>query len=209
MTYPLAPWRLKGYGFLALYWVDIDRVRPSIPKELQIFSFLPGKTLGGIYVASYEDGSTLQYHELISVSALIIHQGEIGAWISHIYVDNPDSRVGGRTIWGLPKEMAEFKFQFEGIMPSVLVKQDNTVLCSLESSWHLPGLEFPMEAPAFSLLNSQLVQFKAKGNLRSHWAGIRVEIPPESPIADLNLGQPWITVLLSSLDVDVQAPAIV
>ncbi len=153
MTYPQAPWKLKGHGFLALHWVDIDRVRPFIPQHLQIFSFFPGKTLGGVFIGSYEDGSTLRYSELIAVPALIHYQGKIGTWISHIYVDNPDSVAGGRAIWGLPKEMAQFEWETPS---SVTVQQGDRPLCNFRSHWNLSGIEHPIQVPAFSLLNSQL-----------------------------------------------------
>lgn len=205
MTYPQAPWKLKGHGFLSLHWVEIDRVRPLIPKNLQIFSFFPGKTLGGVYVGSYEDGSTLRYSELIGVPALIHHQGKIGAWISHIYVDNPDSMAGGRDIWGLPKEMAQFEWETAS---SVTVQQGDRPLCRLRSHWNLSGIEHPIQIPAFSLLNAQLVQFNGQGNLKWHWAGVDVNIPADSPIADLGLGQPWATILLSSLDLGIPAPSV-
>jgi len=204
MNYPPAPWQLKGRGFLTLYWVEIDRVRPLIPKQLQIFSFFPGKTLGGVYVGSYEDGSTLRYSELIGVAALIYHRGKIGAWISHIYVDNPDSVAGGRAIWGLPKEIAQF--EWESKASAVTVKQGDRPLCHLQSYWQLPGIEHPVQVPAHSLLNSQLVHFNGQGKLKWHWAGVDIQIPAESAIADLGLGQPWLTVLLSSLALSVNAP---
>lgn len=206
MTHPQPPWKLKGYGFLVLHWVDIDRVRPLIPQHLQIFSFFPGKTLGGVYVGLYEEGSTLRYSELIAVPALIYHQGKIGAWISHIYVDNPDSMAGGRTLWGLPKEMAQFEWETPS---SVTIKQGDRLLCNLRSHWNLAGIEHPIQVPAFSLLNSQLVQFSGQGNLKWHWAGVDVKIPTESPIADLGMGQPWITIRLSSLDLTVNSPSAV
>lgn len=206
MTYPQAPWKLKGYGFLALHWVEIARVRPLIPQQLKIFSPFPGKTLGGVYVGAYEDGSTLRYSELIAVPALVYDQGKIGAWISHIYVDNPDSVAGGRTIWGLPKEIAHFEWETPS---SVAVRQGDRSLCRLKSHWNLSGVEHPIQIPAFSLMNSQLVQFSGQGNLKWHWAGVDVQIPTESPIAELGLGQPWITILLSSLDLNVNSPSVV
>jgi acetoacetate decarboxylase len=207
MTYPLAPWRLKGYGFLALYWIDVARVRSAIPDPLQICTPLPGKTIGCVYVGMYEAGSTLQYGELIVASALVVNSGKIGTWISQICVDNSDSQAGGREIWGLPKEMAQFELPAPG-GDLIQVKQDDRLLCQVQSHWHLPGIAMPLQVPAFSVLNSQLVDFKGSGKIKWHWAGIDVHIPLESPIAKLGLGQPFMTVFLSSLDLSVEAPAL-
>jgi acetoacetate decarboxylase len=45
----------------------------------------------------------LEYNELIIIAAVLGYKGKFGAWISHIYVDNPDSVAGGREIWGYLK----------------------------------------------------------------------------------------------------------
>jgi hypothetical protein len=79
-----------------------------MPVGARSVSFWPGKTVGGIYVARYGAGSTLEYSELIVFSALARMAGRVGGWISHIYVDSEASVAGGQKIWGLPKERARF-----------------------------------------------------------------------------------------------------
>jgi hypothetical protein len=69
---------------------------------------------GGIFLADYT-GGTLAYHELIVFSGLVV---------SHIYVDSEESMRGGREIWKLPKEMAEFTWS----RSAVEVRQDDKVL---------------------------------------------------------------------------------
>jgi acetoacetate decarboxylase len=202
MPHPPAPWRLQGYGLLTLHFVDIDRVRTLVPAHLQIFSCFPGKTLGCVYVGRYEADSTLHYSELIVVPALIHHQGKLGVWISHIYVDDPDSIAGGREIWGLPKEMAEFVWKDETV---VSVSQGDRPLCGLRSSWQLPGIEHPIQAPAFTLVNQQLSLFSGKGKVRWQGAGVELQIPARSPLPDL--GRAWGAVRLSALDLRVESPA--
>jgi acetoacetate decarboxylase len=110
MTYPQAPWMLYGYAIQTVHLIDIEKARPLIPKELEIVSIWPGKTLGGVYISSYKSGSVLEYSELIVIPAVVSNSGKIGGWVSHIYVDNSDSVAGGREIWGLPKELAEFSW---------------------------------------------------------------------------------------------------
>jgi hypothetical protein len=201
MSHPLAPWQLQGYGLLTLHLVDIDRVRPLVPASLQIFSCFPGKTLGGVYVGRYEAESTLHYSELIAVPALVHHQGKLGVWISHIYVDHPDSVAGGREIWGLPKEMAEFAWE-DGA--AVSVRQGDRTLCELRLSWQLPGIEHPVQAPAFTLVNQQLALFSGKGKVKWQGAGVALQIPAGSPLQ--NLGKPRGAVRLSALDLRVESP---
>lgn len=69
----------------------------------------PGWTFGGVYCAHYGAGSTLEYLELIVIPGLVRRGHRLGAWISHIYVDDAQSVAGGRSIWALPKELAEFR----------------------------------------------------------------------------------------------------
>jgi acetoacetate decarboxylase len=38
MVYPPAPWQLQGYALQTLQLVDMARVRPAIPLELEIIS---------------------------------------------------------------------------------------------------------------------------------------------------------------------------
>jgi acetoacetate decarboxylase len=203
MAYPPAPWRLKGYGLQTLHLVDIDRVRPIVPAHLQILSCFPGKTLGSVYVGQYEEGSTLSYSELIAAPALIYHQGKVGAWISHIYVDNPDSVAGGREIWGLPKELAQFAWEGRS---QVSVKQGDHPLCDWRSTWQLPAIEHPIQVPAFGLPQGQVAHFSGRGKVKWQWAGIDLQIAPTSPFASLEWRPPWMTIQLRALDLNVKPP---
>lgn len=96
MNYPPAPWNLYGNALQFLHLVDLDRAKALVPSDLEVITILPRKTLGGLYLSVYEATSTLSYHELIVIPALVRYQGSIGSWISHIYVDHPESVAGGR-----------------------------------------------------------------------------------------------------------------
>jgi acetoacetate decarboxylase len=111
MSYPPAPWHLYGIALQSFHAIDVETAKQFVPLDFDIVSVLPGKTVGSVYLSVYEPNSTLQYRELIVVPALVRYRGKIGAWISHIYVDNPQSVEGGRNIWGLPKQMADFTWQ--------------------------------------------------------------------------------------------------
>lgn len=212
MVYVPAPWNLQGYAIATLQLIDIERVRPLVPSELEIISLFPGKTLGGIYISSYGLGSVMEYNELIVVSAIANYSGKWGAWISHIYVDNPNSIAGGREIWKLPKEIAQFSWEGSdaiAVKPlgyRVTVRQGNCQLCSLnysQQSWALP---LSLSGNVFSATSANLLYFK--GEFQSRTGLIRGElgIPQESPFARFNIGQPLLTVACEELRLIANAP---
>lgn len=217
MAYPSAPWTLQGYAMQTLQPIDLDRVRSLIPAELDILPIFPGKTLGGIYVSSYGTGSTLLYSELIVVGAIVRYGSRVGAWISHIYVDNPDSVAGGREIWGLPKQLAEFEWQ-PGKPHCVSVQQGDRRLCRLNTNWQLmipnlqlplPKLPIPVAMGGFGVRDGSLLWFPAKGSLNLEPIGATVEVPIESPFAGLEVDRPLLTLYGERLLLTIDAPEVV
>ncbi|WP_013325240.1 acetoacetate decarboxylase family protein [Gloeothece verrucosa] len=209
MTYPLAPWTLEGYAFLSVYLVDIDVSRSFIPSELEIISVWPGKTLGGVYFANYQGGSVLEYNELIVVPAFVRYQEKVGSIISHIYVDHQDSVSGGREIWGLPKELAQFTWDNQGVS----ISQNHRQLChfrhqkgffNLSTGWRQQ-----LSGESFGGLETDLLYFSS--TFKSHIGLVEghLEIPPQSPFYQLKLSQPMLTLQLSQLSLMVNPPTIV
>jgi hypothetical protein len=206
---------LRGYAIQTVQPVDVDRVRPLIPAELEVVSLFPGKTIGGIYVSSYGTGSTLQYSELIIASAIVRYGSRLGAWISHIYVDNPASVAGGQEIWGLPKELAVFEWQ-PGKPHCVTVRQDDRMLCRLNTNWQLmianlplPKLPIPIAMGSFGLRDNNLLWFPANGNLQLEAIGATVEVPIASPFHNLNIDRPLLTLSAEQLNLTVNAPEVI
>jgi acetoacetate decarboxylase len=206
MSYPAAPWHLQGKALVNLHWVDVDLSRLLIPSELAIISILPGKTIGGVYVASYQAGSILEYNELIVVPALVRYQHHIGFWISHIYVDYEDSMKGGQEIWGLPKEIAQFTWKES----EVLVTQNEHSLCrfSLHSQWQnlLNGWLPKLQGDCLSRIGNNLLFFQSHFKAKVSVVKSTLKIPQESPFFFLNLGQGFLTCSLNNLELTVNAP---
>ncbi|MEH1938770.1 MAG: acetoacetate decarboxylase family protein [Nostoc sp.] len=206
MPYPQAPWTLQGYAIQTLHLVNIDQVRPLIPLELEIISVWPGKTLASVYLSNYGSGSVLEYSELIIAPAVVNYQRKIGGWISHIYVDNADSMAGGREIWGLPKELAEFTWE-QG--KHVTVHQGNQKLCSLKYNQQSLAWRQWLSASAFSAKGADLLIFPAEFESVLGLIGSKLEIPAESPFSGIGLGQPWLTVRCEQMSLRVDAPKVV
>lgn len=205
MTYPQPPWTLKGDAFVTLQLLDMARVRPLIPAELNIVSVLPGKTIGGVYLSKYSSGSVLEYSELIIIAGFLSYKGKFGGWVSHIYVDNPDSVAGGREVWGLPKELAQFSWEAS----SVTVSQSDNLLCKFNYQRQSFGLPLKLSASAFSCKDSNLLIFPAFVESNFGLVSSNLEIPTTSPFAELNIGQPILTVHSDRLNLVVESPTVV
>lgn len=208
MGYPQAPWTLKGYAAQTLNLIDIDQARSHLPPELEIVPVLPGKTLGGVYLSHYGAGSALEYHELIVVSALARYGSNFGIWVSHIYVDNPDSVAGGREIWGLPKELAQFTWE-KGTQSRVVVSQGDRTLCRFSYkpqafTWHLP-----FSGAGLSASGSNLLLFGAELHSKLGLVSSSLEVPIGSPFAHFKLEQPWLTVCSEEMTLTIAAPKVI
>ncbi|MGF2035135.1 MAG: acetoacetate decarboxylase family protein [Nostoc sp. CmiVER01] len=206
MPYPQAPWTLQGYAIQTLHLVNVDQVRPLIPSELKIISVWPGKTLASVYLSHYGSGSVLEYSELIIAPAVVNYQNKIGGWVSHIYVDNADSVAGGREIWGLPKELAEFSWK-QG--KHVTVHQENRKLCSLNYNQQSLAWRQWLSASAFGAKGADLLIFSAEVESVLGLISSKLEISAESPFSGIGLGQPWLTVRCEQMSLQVDAPKVV
>ncbi|WP_414548865.1 acetoacetate decarboxylase family protein [Anabaena sp. CCY 0017] len=205
MSYPSAPWILKGNAIQTLHLVNIDRVRLLVPPELDIISVWPGKTIGGVYLSKYGSGSVLEYNELIFASAVVIYQGKIGIWVSHIYVDNVDSVAGGREIWGLPKELADFSWEEK----RVTVRQGDVLLCTLNYDQQSLGWRQGLGAASFSTMGTNLLKFDFDFETRLGLVGSKLEVGVDSPFAGIGLSQPFATVGCEQMTLRVDAPKVV
>jgi hypothetical protein len=206
MIYPPAPWTLQGYGLQTLQLIDINTARSLVPSELEIVSLLPGKTLGGIYLSSYQSGSFLEYNELIVVAAYVRYQNRLGAWISHIYVDNFTSVAGGREIWGLPKEMAEFTWTAQG----VTVTQNGKTLCKLthKKSPLKTWWRQKISGRAFGKKDNHFLYFQSDFQSSIGLSKAKLDIAPDSPFVGLGLNKPLLTLNLPDLHLIAGKPEI-
>lgn len=79
-------------------WLSLFPVRTGGPDR-------PAGLYGAAFV-DYHQGSVLTYRELLL--ARLVREGAVPrAHITDIWVDSAPSRDGGRSLWGIPKELAE------------------------------------------------------------------------------------------------------
>jgi hypothetical protein len=179
---------LRGDAFQTMSFVDGARARAAVPGELDFVW-----RAGGIYYGSYRAGSSLQYNELIVVQGLVRKGGRFGFWISQIYVDDEAALAGGHEIWDLPKQLARFEVATDAAQRTTEVRVTGAsgALCRLRvqrNRWALPQtVTWPMIAGARRAFSP----FRMAIDARLALCRVDVDIPQESPLAQLGLEKPF------------------
>lgn len=182
LPYPGPPWRIKGPAAVALGLVDVGIARAHVPADLAIVAVAPGKTLCALMVADYRSDSTLQYSELSVMPALVRCRRHIGGWISSIWVDDVTSLRGGREMWGVPKELADFAWT-TGETTRVAVGAG--AIATL--SWRRPSLLLPAPGvvAAIGSVGGDRRAFSGGGISRLNRTEVRIAVAPDAPFAQL------------------------
>lgn len=106
-TYPPEPWDLQGHAYVGVWLLPRGLTPPpqsSKTKVVRIF----GRAIVGAAFFRYDDPSPLTYDEIMST--VLVRQGlRPRVSITHIWVDSEASRDGGRALWAIPKDLAEFE----------------------------------------------------------------------------------------------------
>jgi hypothetical protein len=172
--HPAPPWHLRGEVLI-------------VPTPLRT------RAIAGVMLADYRAG-TLSCHEL-NVFPRATPRGMV---VSHIYVDDEQSLSGGRQIWGLPKELADFE-----VSPTSWVVRQAGKLLLRASVRRKPGwLPTVIPAPITSDAGSTLGYARVKAAP----ALVRLEIPAESPFAHLKMHGTHVALAGDDLALTMPAP---
>jgi Acetoacetate decarboxylase (ADC) len=108
--YPPAPWRLRGQAHFHVMAVRAERLAPTPDGFAPLV--LGGRALVVVGWVDYRGGSVLRYGELLA-AVVGRWSGGLTTTVTHMWVDSPASRAGGRELWGYPKELAEFELAID------------------------------------------------------------------------------------------------
>ena len=135
---------------MAMFSVDADAAQRMIDYSgLQVARLLPGRAAVALILAHFIDGDLGEYYEL-STGVTVRQPGSDvsgfralqSAFIHHMLVGGPDQAFtleAGRTIWGFPKVIAEFRVR-EGNQLGFDVSADGQLMVDMEFR---PGLPVP------------------------------------------------------------------
>jgi acetoacetate decarboxylase len=186
-SHPPAPWRLAGPALIAPLRVRADAARRHLPTGARPVPAGPGRVLGGIVLVSYEPGSTLVYDELVVACAIALERGWLGLCVSHIWVDDERSVSGGRSIWGLPKGLARFERRGVPGDGRVEVHVDGRLALAAEARPARARVPLPLAVPTLGTVGDGRVWAFGRGLGRLGPTRVRIDVPPESPLAELGI----------------------
>ena len=197
--HPPAPWMLRGEAAILVAPVRMAAARAyGLPAGVELVG-AGGWTLGGALLARYDETATLEYHELIVFSGLARRGSAAAMIVSHIYVDSAQSLSGGHAIWGLPKELAEFEWDWQSGSLAVTQGERPLLRASLRRRQGL-RIPLPLLSPVFGTVGGATVRAAGRGTLPAAPVLARLDVPEESPFAALGLGGTRLGVAGSGLD---------
>ncbi|CAN7049870.1 unnamed protein product [Brassica rapa subsp. trilocularis] len=113
--YAKPPWIFKGrqvtsYYCGALYQIHLVKAstaRAFIPKEFRLVEAF-GYTLGGFFLASYDDSPAGVFDELVMIAGIVWNPPTSCAWAARVLVNSNEACHHGRKEVGLPSQVARF-----------------------------------------------------------------------------------------------------
>ena len=163
VAYPPVPWRFSGQ-----LWMGVFRTEAEIPLPAGLHHVLSSRWLV-VTLVRYLDG-TLQYDEF-AVGPLARRGAHIGIFVDRIWVNDVASLSGGRRIWGLPKQLADFGWDGD----AVRITDEDGLVGVLRVARHATPLPVPwMPAPGFGRVDEQWAYTLATMRARLGRGGLRV-----------------------------------
>lgn len=105
-AYPAEPWHLTAHAFVSIHLVSAKLLTAPPPDTKRITLF--GRAIVSTAFFVYEEPSPLTYNEIMA-TALVRSGWRSYVNILKIWVDSPASRDGGRALWAIPKDLADFE----------------------------------------------------------------------------------------------------
>ncbi|KAL6957490.1 Protein NEOXANTHIN-DEFICIENT 1, variant 2 [Sarracenia purpurea var. burkii] len=97
-----------------LHLVKAETARAFVPKELKLVEAF-GYTLGGFFLASYDDSPAGIFDELVVIAGIVWNPPTSCAWAARVLVNSDEACVHGRKDVGLPSQVARFSKRITAI----------------------------------------------------------------------------------------------
>ena len=138
-TYPPAPWTLRGDLFIALLKIPPNTVPDDIVPACARDKHRPDRTMTlAVAFVDYRPDGVLDYREFLVGATNPTMTG--ASTILRIWVDSAASMAGGRDLWYIPKELADFDMSIDrGFTGTVMMGGQKAANYTFNPTWSIPG----------------------------------------------------------------------
>ncbi|KAM5568336.1 hypothetical protein ABKV19_016085 [Rosa sericea] len=137
--YGKPPWIFKGRALYQLHLVKAATIRACIPKEFRLVEAF-GYTLGGFFLANYDDSPAGVFDELVVIAGLIWSPPTSCAWAAKVLVNSKEACDHGRKEVGLPSQVARFSKRITAVSRKPKTKQSEFLnLIGMKGGFSDPG----------------------------------------------------------------------
>lgn len=186
-SFPAEPWNLSGHAVISVGLVRGGATdAPPGTRPLTV----AGRTITACAFFAYTSPSPLEYHELL-VATLVRRGLRPLVHITHIWVDSTASRDGGRTLWAIPKELADFD-----VVPRRRYTAQGIATITVQRIGHLAA-RLPLRFAVAQTRAGRTVTTPVSGRVRIAAARTRWAFDPAGALAHLTGLRPVISVAIS------------
>lgn len=185
LTYPPQPWHLAGHAHVGVFLVPASVAPPphsAATRQLRLF----GRVIVAAAFFEYEEPGQLQYSEFMATQ-VVLDGWRPRVSITHIWVDSPTSQAGGRDLWAIPKDLAEFT-----PVPPAAYEAHGIATARLRSRLRLP-FAIPVGFSIAQDRGGQLVTTRVSGRVRPGWSRGAWGFERSGPVAFLAGRAPVLT----------------
>jgi len=106
-SFPAEPWDLHGHAYVGMWLLPSGLAPVPASRETRTVTIF-GRAVVCAAFFVYEEPSPLTYDEIMAT--VLVREGwRLRVSITHIWVNSEASRDGGRALWAIPKELADFE----------------------------------------------------------------------------------------------------
>ena len=197
-SYPPEPWYLGGDFLLSVFRLPVSRLPAAalqaIPADHSLVT-VAGRATVGVTFVHYTAGGVLAYEELLV--ALLVRKGaRLRSTIPDIWVSSQSSMHGGRELWGIPKQLGDFKRDHDGPRICSTMSLAGESVAQLDARVGRPLLPGFWQVPQTTaqLLDGQRIV--AKNRIVGRLRGLRTQwnISTDGPLGYLAKAKPLLSV---------------
>ncbi|MFF3413702.1 acetoacetate decarboxylase family protein [Streptomyces sp. NPDC002698] len=196
--YPEEPWHLAGQMYLSL-WLVPARELPPVADGTRPVTVAGRGAVGAAWVV-YENDSVLHYNELLR--AVLVRDGRRPrVCVTDIWVDSAASMAGGRELWGIPKEMADFDIdRTAGVRAGASTDKGVLATASFEPGRRLPG-RWPLTYRVTQTLDGTLKTSSVRSRSAVRTARARWSGREGGPLGELGRRAPLLSLALDDFTI--------